>query len=221
MDEERDVEFRAYFASRLPALLRLAYLLTGNAADAEDLAQTALARAFVAWDRVRTSDAPDAYVRRILINAHSRRFRRRRVGETLMSDVPDGVPHPGGLAGVEDRVGLAAALAVLPTRQRAVVVLRYCEDLPEAQVAEILGCSVGTVKTHASRGLARLRADPALQEFVAAASLSSSTPAASTPAAASSPIPSPLPTTAPESRPARSRQESPSGQGTRGREGLA
>ncbi|EIV92425.1 SigE family RNA polymerase sigma factor [Frankia sp. QA3] len=188
MDEERDAEFRAYFASRLPALLRLAYLLAGDAADAEDLAQTALARAFVAWGRVRTSDTPDAYVRRILVNAHSRRFRRRRVGETLMSEVPDGSTHPGGLADVEDRVGLAAALAVLPTRQRAVVVLRYCEDLPEVQVAAILGCSVGTVKTHASRGLARLRADPTLRAFVTAVS-----PSASPSASASPPAPARTP----------------------------
>ncbi|SQD99828.1 MULTISPECIES: SigE family RNA polymerase sigma factor [unclassified Parafrankia] len=164
MDDDGHDEFRAYFAARLPALLRLAYLLTGDAAEAEDLAQTALARTFVAWRKVRVCDSPDAYVRRILVNAHRRRFRGRRVVETLMPTVPDRLVggSAGELAAVEDRAGLAAALAALPTRQRAVVVLRYCEDLSEARVAEILGCSVGTVKTHASRGLARLRADPSL-----------------------------------------------------------
>ncbi|WP_018639955.1 SigE family RNA polymerase sigma factor [Parafrankia elaeagni] len=164
MDDEEHDDFQTYFAERLPGLLRLAYLLTADAAAAEDLAQTALARTFVAWRRVRASDSPDAYVRRILINAHRRQFRTRRIAETLVSVVPDQAPGGGGeLAAVEDRAGLAAALAVLPRRQRAVVVLRYCEDLPEARVAEILGCSVGTVKTHASRGLARLRADPSLR----------------------------------------------------------
>ncbi|MEX5636202.1 SigE family RNA polymerase sigma factor [Parafrankia sp. FMc2] len=164
MDDEEHDDFQTYFTERLPGLLRLAYLLTADAAAAEDLAQTALARTFVAWRRVRASDSPDAYVRRILINAHRRQFRTRRIAETLVPVVPDQAPGGGGeLAAVEDRAGLAAALAVLPRRQRAVVVLRYCEDLPEARVAEILGCSVGTVKTHASRGLARLRADPSLR----------------------------------------------------------
>jgi RNA polymerase sigma-70 factor (sigma-E family) len=169
MRDEGDVEFRAYFASRLPSLLRLAYLLTGDAGETEDLAQTALARTFVAWRRVRTSDAPDAYVRRILVNTYKGRFRSRRIVETLMPAVPDRMVDAGELSAVDDRAGLAAALAALPPRQRAVVVLRYCEDLPEAQVAAMLGCSVGTVKTHASRGLARLRADPALREAPAPA----------------------------------------------------
>ncbi|EFC80595.1 SigE family RNA polymerase sigma factor [Parafrankia sp. EUN1f] len=175
MDEELQIEFRAYFAARLPELLRLAYLLTGDPAEAEDLAQTALARTLVAWRRVRESDSPDAYVRRILVNAHRRRF-RRRVPESPMATVPEQEARSSAaeLAAVEDRAGLARALAVLPARQRAVVVLRYCEDLPEARVAEILGCSTGTVKTHASRGLARLRADPSL-----AAAAASWVPAAS------------------------------------------
>ncbi|SNQ47121.1 RNA polymerase, sigma-24 subunit, ECF subfamily [Frankia canadensis] len=165
MDDEGYEDFQAYFADRLPGLLRLAYLLTADAAEAEDLAQTALARTFVAWRRVRVCDSPDAYVRRILVNAHRRRFRGRRVSETLVPSVPEqpAAASGRGFAAVEDRAGLAAALALLPRRQRAVVVLRYCEDLPEARVAQIVGCSVGSVKTHASRGLARLRADPLLR----------------------------------------------------------
>ncbi|KPM53648.1 RNA polymerase subunit sigma-24 [Frankia sp. R43] len=164
MDDELHREFREYFAARLPGLLRLAYLMTGDVVEAEDLTQTALAGTFVAWRRVRASDSPDAYVRRVLVNAQRRRFRRRRVPETLVSAVPDQAAGVAGgeMSAVEDRADLARALSALPARQRAVVVLRYCEDLPEARVAQILGCSVGSVKTHASRGLARLRADPSL-----------------------------------------------------------
>ncbi|KJE23048.1 RNA polymerase sigma-70 factor, sigma-E family [Frankia torreyi] len=162
MDEDRHREFREFFAPRLPRLLGLAYLLCGDATEAEDLTQIALARAFVAWRRVRDSDHPDAYVRRILVNANRRRFSRRRVAEDLVATVPEAAGHGGGFTAVEDRAGLAAALATLPPGQRAVVVLRYCDDLSEDQVATVLGRSVGTVKSQASRGLAKLRLHPAL-----------------------------------------------------------
>jgi RNA polymerase sigma-70 factor (sigma-E family) len=159
MDEYRHREFREFFA---PRLLGLAYLLRGDATEAEDLTQIALARAFVAWRRVRDSDHPDAYVRRILVNANRRRFGRRRVTEDLVATVPETAGPAGGFTAVEDRAGLAAALATLPPGQRAVVVLRYCDDLSEDQVAKVLGRSVGTVKSQASRGLAKLRLHPAL-----------------------------------------------------------
>ncbi|WP_374628914.1 sigma-70 family RNA polymerase sigma factor [Frankia sp. AgPm24] len=118
----------------------------------------------MAWRRVQSSDHPDAYVRRILVNANRRRFGRRRVPEDLVATVPDVGGHGGGFTAVEDRAGLAAALAMLPAGQRTVVVLRYCEDLSEEQVAKVLGRSVGTVKSQASRGLAKLRTHPSLRE---------------------------------------------------------
>lgn len=119
--------------------------------------QTALARLCQHWDRVRRSDDVDAYVRRSVVNASHSRFRRRRVPTVpLAAAASVGVTAPG-LTAVEDRAGLAAALASLPRRQRQVLVLRFVEDLSEQATSDALGCSVGTVKSTASRGLARLR----------------------------------------------------------------
>jgi RNA polymerase sigma factor (sigma-70 family) len=97
-----------------------------------------------------------------MVNANARRFRRRRVHHVLLDTLPDRGEPSEQLAAVEDRTGLAQALGALPARQRAVVVLRYCEDLSEQEVATLLRCPVGTVKSQAARGLARLRAHPAL-----------------------------------------------------------
>lgn len=163
MDHEDD-GFREYFAARLPSLLRLAYLLTGDVGEAEDLTQTALARTYVSWRRVQSSDRPDAYVRRIMINANARRFRRRQPAQVLVAEPPDRGRRSAELAAVEDRAGLAQALASLPPRQRAVVVLRYCEDASEIEVARMMRCSVGTVKSQASKGLAKLRVHPSLAD---------------------------------------------------------
>jgi len=157
-----DDGFTAYFAPRAGALLRFAYLLTGDAGEAEDLTQTTLARVFVVWGRVRGHDRPDAYARRVMVNANTHRFRRRRVRQVLVDVPQERAQTSPQLAAVEDRMGLAAALAALPPRQRAVVVLRYCEDLPEAEVAALLRCSAGTVKSQAAKSLAKLRAHPAL-----------------------------------------------------------
>ncbi|EFC84319.1 SigE family RNA polymerase sigma factor [Parafrankia sp. EUN1f] len=154
--------FTAYFAPRAAGLLRFAYLLTGDAGEAEDLTQTTLVRMFVVWPRVRGHDRPDAYARRVMVNANARRFRHRRVRQVLVDVPPERAEPSSQLAAVEDRVGLAAALAALPPRQRAVVVLRYCEDRPEAEVAALLRCSTGTVKSQAAKGLAKLRAHPAV-----------------------------------------------------------
>jgi len=163
MDAAADTEFGDFMSARWPGLVRLGYGLTGDRQAAEDLAQTALARAYASWPRVRRAGDPDAYVRRILLNATRTRFRSRRVAEQLTADLPDpGTPDPTGAR--DDRSALMAAMAALPAGQRAVVVLRYWLDLTEPQVAAALGCSVGNVKSQAARGLAKLRLSPELAE---------------------------------------------------------
>jgi len=140
-----DEDFREFMVTRWPGLVRLAYGLTGDRGLAEDLAQTALAKTYASWARVRRADDPDAYVRRILINANNSRFRKRRVAE--QSD--EGLPEMGLADQTEllnQRSVLVAALMELPPKQRAVVVLRYWDDLSETQAAAVLGCSVGNVK---------------------------------------------------------------------------
>ncbi|MEY9877325.1 RNA polymerase sigma-70 factor (sigma-E family) [Streptacidiphilus sp. MAP12-33] len=144
--------------------MRTAYLLTGDFHEAEDLVQTTLTKVYPYWRGVRAETA-DAYVRRALVNTNRSRHRRRRVVQLLTPFVPD---HPAADAGRDadgERGVLVALLAELPERQRAVVVLRYWEDLGAEEVAELLGCSVGTVKSQASRALAKLRGHPALGEY--------------------------------------------------------
>ncbi|MFI8460152.1 SigE family RNA polymerase sigma factor [Kitasatospora sp. NPDC085464] len=155
----RDDEFRAFAGGAWSRLFRTAYLLAGERHGAEDLVQQALERAYVAWGRVRAADDPHAYVRRILVNEHARRFRRRPV-EQLVHAVPDRAAPTG--ADPDDRAALLAALGGLPPRQRQAVVLRYWEDLTETQTAATMGCSVGTVKSQAAKGLAKLRAASSL-----------------------------------------------------------
>ena len=155
-------EFREFMVSRWPGLVRLGYALTGDRWLAEDLAQTALAAACTAWWRVRRADDPDAYVRRILINASNRRFRRRRPAEVARRPPEAPLADPAALA--DQRSDLMTALRGLPPRQRAVIVLRYWADLSDAQVAALLGCSEGTVRSQAWRALAKLRVSPALVE---------------------------------------------------------
>jgi RNA polymerase sigma-70 factor (sigma-E family) len=154
-----DEEFDAFMRGRWPAMVRLAYALTGDAGHAEDLAQAAFARAYASWGRVRRAGDPDAYVRRIVINEHRSRFRKHRVAEELRGDLADtaGGPQPGP----EEQHALLDALRALGPRQRAVVVLRYWLDLSEAETAAALNCSVGTVKSQASRALATLRKNAA------------------------------------------------------------
>ncbi|TDC20985.1 SigE family RNA polymerase sigma factor [Streptomyces sp. 8K308] len=159
-DEE---DFRSFMTARWPRLLRTAYFLTGNHHDAEDLVQTALARAASKWHRVRQADDPDAYVWRIVVNANVDRLRRFRIPEWLTNRFPD--RHTSDASDqliVRDE--LLAALAKLSALQRAVVVLRYLEDRSEAEVAALLGKRVGTVRTHNARALRRLRGDMALRE---------------------------------------------------------
>ncbi|HEY6746094.1 MAG TPA: SigE family RNA polymerase sigma factor [Mycobacteriales bacterium] len=154
MDAEAEREFRDFVAARSGALFRSAYLLTGQREAAEDLLQTVLARVARRWRRI--DGAPEAYVRRALHHEHISSWRRRRL--RTAGTVPD-LPAPGDHAATTNlRLSLAAALRTLTARQRAVVVLRYAEDLPESEVAAVLDVSVGTVRSTAFRALARLRA---------------------------------------------------------------
>ena len=162
MDAAAEAEFSEFMNGRWLQLLRLGYVLTGDRGLAEDLAQTALARAYASWPRIRRAGDPDGYVRRVMVNANHSRFRKRRVAEQLTGAVPEPPVEVAG--GSDDRLTLMAALMSLPLGQRSVVVLRFWLDMTEAQVAEALGCSVGTVKTQGSRALAKLRASAGLGE---------------------------------------------------------
>jgi RNA polymerase sigma-70 factor (sigma-E family) len=162
MDAADDAEFSDFMHGRWAQLVRLGYGLTGDVQIAEDLAQTAFARAYASWPRVRRAADPDAYVRKIVVNANLNRYRKRRVTEDLTAAVPE-VAQSGDPAGRhEDRAALVAALLQLPHGQRAAVVLRYWLDMTEAEVAAVMGCSTGNVKSQASRALAKLRDSAAL-----------------------------------------------------------
>lgn len=163
MDARARTEFEEFVTARSAALFRTAVLLTGNRQDAQDLVQSALERACRHWDKVATAEQPEAYVRRILVNSLKDRWRiRKRIVEVPFDDA-----RPSASAGqspyrqveqVELRRSMIAELLRLPTGIRAVLVLRYFEDLSEAEIAQALGCSTGTVKSQAARGLAKLRA---------------------------------------------------------------
>jgi RNA polymerase sigma-70 factor (sigma-E family) len=147
-------EFGDYVTHRLPALLRFGHALTGNPHDAADLVQDVLERVGVRWAVVgREPGGVDAYVRRAMVNARTSRWRRRR-RESLVAQIPDTAVT--GRDRLEDEP-LWQAIRSLPPRQRAVIVLRYYEDLSEAQIAATLGISAGTVKSQASRAVATLR----------------------------------------------------------------
>jgi RNA polymerase sigma-70 factor (sigma-E family) len=148
------VDFDEFVAARSTALLRTAYLLTHDHALAEDLLQTALTRSWLSWHRIEGE--PEPYVRRTMINTYASWWRRKWNGEQPTEQLPEGAA--GDSPADPD---LWDALARLPRRQRAVVVLRYFEDLTEAQTAEVLGCSVGTIKSQTSKAFAKLRIDPA------------------------------------------------------------
>jgi RNA polymerase sigma-70 factor (sigma-E family) len=143
-------DFEEFVVARRDALLRTAYLLTGNHSDAEDLVQTALIKVVPKWTRIK--DRPEPYVRQVLARESVNRRRRRRWREVSTATVPDAMQHDD-----TDRIALLEDLRGLPPRQRAVLVLRYFDDLTEAETAAALGISVGTVKSHARDALARLR----------------------------------------------------------------
>lgn len=164
MNAQAKEDFRSYVAARSPALLRTAYALTGNRADAEDLLQTALAKTYLSWGRIREREAVDGYVRRVMVNTSTSWWRRRRVDERPTDTVPERASGRDAAADVDLHDALWSAMADLPKRQRAMVVLRYYEDLSEAETAAVMGVSVGTVKSATSRALARLRDDSGLRD---------------------------------------------------------
>ena len=157
-----DHSFREYVRARRQALLRTAYLLTGNLADAEDLVQSALAKTYLAWHRIEDRGAVDSYVRRAMVNTQISWWRRRRLEEFPTDEIPDQatVDYP---VSSDVQESLRQAIDRLPQRMRAAVMLRYYEDMTEAEVAEVLGVSVGTVKSTVSRAVAKLRVDIDLQ----------------------------------------------------------
>jgi RNA polymerase sigma-70 factor (sigma-E family) len=155
-----DASFEQFVAARSRHLLQAAHLLTGDRHRAEDLLQTALTRAYLRWDRI-DSDDPEGYVRRTMVNAHTDWWRRKPWREQATDAVPE-VAIADGTTSYDERSAVLAALATLSTRQRAVVVLRYYEGLSEAEIAATLGCSTGTVKSAASRAMAKLRVHPGL-----------------------------------------------------------
>lgn len=154
---DAEADFRAFVVGQSGGLLRTAWMLTGDRALAEDLLQTALAKTWPHWSRVSTGGAPTAYVRTVMARTYTAWWSRRWRAEMSTATVPDRGDRDIGIDAADDRDLLVRALAQLPSRQRAVVVLRYYQDLSERDVAAVLRCSVGTVKTQASRGLARLR----------------------------------------------------------------
>jgi RNA polymerase sigma-70 factor (sigma-E family) len=154
--------FREFVESRSTDLLRSAWLLTGDWHAAEDLVQSALIKTWPRWDGLIRKDRPELYVRRVMLTTYLSWRKRRWTGETPVAAPPEphGATDPTDLLDV--RRSLCAGLAMLPPRQRAVVVLRYFDDLTEVDTAQAMGCSVGTVKTHASRALHTLRQIPGL-----------------------------------------------------------
>ncbi len=158
-------DFDAYVTARGLDLYRTAYLLTGDHHRAEDLVQTALAKVWPHWERIasRSDLSPHAYVRRVMLTSYIAWWRRRWNGEEPSDRLPEPTTAPE-TDGAARRQDLARALSTLPRGQRAVIVLRYFEDLTEAQTAAVLGCSVGSVKSQTSRALARLRTSRHLTE---------------------------------------------------------
>jgi RNA polymerase sigma-70 factor (sigma-E family) len=165
MNPESREAFKSYVSARSAALLRTAYMLAGNKADAEDLLQTALAKTYLSWDSIRDRESVDAYVRRIMLNTRTSWWRRHRhVSEFATADVPETTVGRDETDRVALHDALWSALADLPKRQRAMVVLRYYEDLSEAETAATLGVSVGTVKSTTARALAKLREHAGLRD---------------------------------------------------------
>lgn len=160
--------FESFVEARYAALVRSAYLISGNHHDAEDLVQGALVKAVAVWSRIQ--DGPEPYVRRIIVNDHISRWRRHRGREVVTGVVADR-PGPEAESSAADRLDLAVALSALTTKQRTVLVLRFYEDLTEQQTAQVMGVAVGTVKSQTRDALAALRRvapdltlDPAVED---------------------------------------------------------
>jgi RNA polymerase sigma-70 factor (sigma-E family) len=148
--------FEEFVTARGPRLLRVAWLLTGDAHLAEDLLQTVLARTWPKWPRI-AAENPEAYVRKALVHTHASWWRRKWRAEVPHGDLPDRPQPTDPFADVDLEQALAHAIRALPVRQRAVVVLRYFEDLSVAETADALGCTEGTVKSQAAKALRTLR----------------------------------------------------------------
>ncbi|HVQ96778.1 MAG TPA: SigE family RNA polymerase sigma factor [Mycobacteriales bacterium] len=149
--------FREFVQARSPALLRAAWLLTGNPDTAQDLVQTALARTWPQWHRLTDKANGEAYVRRVLVTTYATWWRRRWRDEISTAEPPERTSQEDEFAAADLRDEVAAALATLPRRQRAVIVLRFYEDLSTTQTAYALGCSIGTVKSQTAKALTKLR----------------------------------------------------------------
>ena len=157
MRAEQEEDFRRFVIDSRHRLVRTAYVLTGDYARAEDLVQTALVRTYRAWHRIERRDVPEHYARRIVVNLHATWWRRMaHRSERPMAFVPE-VAAADSTEAVDRRDQVWRAVLTLPPRMRAIIVLRFLEDLKETETAEILGCSVGTVKSQTSRALAKLR----------------------------------------------------------------
>lgn len=157
MARPEDADFTEFVQARSGALLRYAYLLTGNQAAAEDLLQQTLVKIYLSWNRIAERGATEAYARTTMTRTHVSWWRRASSKELVSDQLPDRPASGGYDHGIDERDAMWSLLATLGARQRAVLVLRFYEDMPEAQIAEVLGCSVGTVKSQLSRGLANLR----------------------------------------------------------------
>ena len=160
-------EYEQFVRARTPALIRCAYLLTGDQHLAEDLVQEALARTAGAWSNLHRSDNAEAYTRKVMYRLQISQWRRRRVRETLPDTMPETRAFGDYAHDVALRLSMRRALAQLTRRQRAVIVLRYFEDLTEAEAAEVLGIAVGTVKSTTAHALERLRSSaPELRDLM-------------------------------------------------------
>jgi RNA polymerase sigma-70 factor (sigma-E family) len=164
----REDDIETFLAARWSSLFRLACLLTGSPTEAEDLLQESLVKVYLRWTKISRTQLPEAYVRRVIVNtlvSRSRRpFRRRELLEANVAAAAAASPEDAVL----DRAQVWPMVCTLPVRQRAVIVLRYYEDLSEREIADVLGCSTGTVKSQAHDALASLRRGVAALEHVEA-----------------------------------------------------
>ncbi|HEX6467929.1 MAG TPA: SigE family RNA polymerase sigma factor [Streptosporangiaceae bacterium] len=166
MSNIQNEDFRDYVAARGSALLRTAAVLAGDYVEAEDLLQAALAKTYLAWDRINDRAAVDGYVRRAMVNTRISWWRRRKLEVYPTDELPD-LPVDDHTGQSELRDALGRALQRLPERQRLAVIMRYYEDMSETEIAEALGVTVGTVKSTVSRAVAKLRGDAELEQDVA------------------------------------------------------
>jgi RNA polymerase sigma-70 factor (sigma-E family) len=164
---EDEEEFSAFVRSRSGELQRMAWLLTGDWSTSQDLVQSSLAKTWQRWPSIRRRDAPEAYVRQVMMTTFLGWRRRRWMGEIALGWLPEPADPDDVAATVVQHEAVVAALRRLPKQQRAVIVLRYFADLSERATADTLRCSVGTVKSHASRALGALRSNDALRAAIA------------------------------------------------------